>query len=107
MRQGLILLAASAGVLAAAAPSPARADAIDGNWCAGDGRSFTIQGSSITTPEGHQITGDYHRHNFAYVIPSGETDAGSKVLMILLNEQTVRITEGLKPDIWHRCDVVS
>jgi len=42
-------LALAAGLLTAV---PARADAIDGNWCAGDGRSMTISGPAIVTPGG-------------------------------------------------------
>jgi len=38
--------------------APARADAIDGEWCAGDGRHFSIRGPAITTPGGNAIQGD-------------------------------------------------
>ncbi|HET6468801.1 MAG TPA: hypothetical protein VFG43_10530 [Geminicoccaceae bacterium] len=85
----------------------ARADAIDGNWCAGDGRTLTIAGPRLVTPGGASITGDYDRHGFAYVVPPGEPGAGGRVAMVLLNEDTVRIVAGLEPAIWHRCDVVS
>lgn len=89
--------------------APARADAIDGNWCAADGRVMTIEGPRILTPGGHQITGDYARHAFSYIVPVGEQDAGATIAMILLNEETVRLDPGNGADdeIWHRCDVTS
>jgi cellulase/cellobiase CelA1 len=87
----------------------AHADAIDGNWCADDGRVMTIEGSSIATPGGQQTTGDYSRHAFAYVVPAGEADAGTEIAMVLLNEQTVAVKAGpaAPEEIWRRCDVIS
>jgi hypothetical protein len=93
------------GILAAA--GAARADAIDGNWCAGDGRTLTIDGPRIVTPGGASITGAYNRHGFAYTVPPSEAGAGGEVRMVLLNEETVRMVTGLQPEIWHRCDVIS
>ena len=49
-----IVLAAAAVMLLA--PTLARADAIDGNWCADDGRVMTIEGPRILTPGGHRIS---------------------------------------------------
>jgi hypothetical protein len=46
-------------------------------------------------------------HRPAYIIPATEDGAGSRVSMVLLNEQTVRIHAGLAPEIWDRCDVTS
>jgi hypothetical protein len=85
----------------------ARADVIDGDWCSGDGRHLAIRGSKILTPGGNQITGDYTRHSFNYVIPPNEKDAGQTVAMLLLNEETVRITPrpGAQPEVWLRCKV--
>ena len=90
-------------------PGAARADAIDGNWCAQDGRVMTIEGPAIVTPGGSQITGNYSRHAFSYVVPPGESDAGVTVLMVLLNENTVKLApgNGAADEIWHRCDVTS
>ena len=85
----------------------ARADAIDGNWCAADGRTFSIDGPRIVTPGGTATTGDYTRHGFAYVIPAGEAGTGTRVTMVLLNEETVRLTAGAAPELWRRCDVTS
>lgn len=85
----------------------ARADAIDGNWCAPDGRVLSIEGPQIVTPRGSAISGDYARHFFAYTVPAGEPDAGARVDMTLLDETTVRLDAGKGPEIWRRCDVTS
>ncbi len=99
MRQ--IVLAALA---VAALPGLARADAIDGAWCRSDGRRIVIAGPSVTTPEGHQITGDYGRHVFAYTVPAAEPGAGSEVHMQLMGEYHVQVQEGAAaPVMWDRC----
>ena len=95
-----------AGLLLVAA-ADARADAIDGNWCAGDGRVMTIEGPRIVTPAGSAARGDYSRHTFDYNLPTNEAGAGTQVRMVLLNEDTIRLTTGADPEIWHRCDVTS
>jgi hypothetical protein len=96
-------------LMAAMIPQGARADAIDGNWCARDGRVMSIDGPAIVTPGGREITGNYSRHAFSYVVPPGERGAGATILMILLNEETVRLAPGRggSDEIWHRCDVTS
>ena len=97
----ILLLAAFLGLGTAA---PALADAIDGDWCATDGRHFSIKGPAITTPAGTETAGNYARHSFTYVVPSGEDSAGASVAMLLLNENTVKlqIASGA-PEIWLRC----
>jgi hypothetical protein len=92
--------------------APARADAIDGEWCSGDGRRMTIDGPRIVSPGGIETQGNYHRHSFAYEIPAGDPQAGVQVIMQLLNEEQVRVTEIAKgvpgdPRIWRRCQVTS
>ena len=89
------------------AGTAARADAIDGNWCAPDGKVMSIEGPRIVTPGGTALTGDYSRHAFAYVVPAGEPAGGSEVRLVLLDEETVRMTAGPGPEIWRRCDVTS
>ena len=74
----LVLLAGSTVGAFFLSASGARADAIDGNWCAADGRTFSIEGPKILTPGGTATTGDYTRHSFAYVVPSGEVVPGQK-----------------------------
>ena len=98
---------------ALAAPSPARADAIDGDWCR-DGASFRIRGPSIVTPGGNSITGDYDRHGFRYTVPSGERYGGSEITMSLLNDDMVVLKRRdgatkaeMEPETWRRCKVTS
>lgn len=105
------MLSVGSGLVAAAVlnPGAAMADAIDGNWCAADGRVMTITGPAIVTPGGRAISGDYARHAFAYVVPTGEADAGTEISMVLLNEDTIELSPGpgAHHEIWHRCDVIS
>ena len=83
----------------------ARADAIDGNWCRSDGKRMSIRGSEIVTPGGSKTLGDYSRHFFSYVVPSGEPGAGNKVAISLQNEYLAHAREGNDPAIqeWRRC----
>lgn len=90
--------------------APAKADVIDGNWCALDGRHFTIDGPAITTPGGARVTGNYRRHHFAYTVPKPEPNAGAAVLMTLVNEETVHLkvdVPGAEIEVWRRCDLTS
>ena len=85
--------------------SPARADAIDGSWCY-KGRHLAIEGPSILIPSGKQITGDYDRHGFVYKVPPGDKGAGSRIIMIILDDETMELrvgSEEAKPEIWRRC----
>ncbi len=103
-RSGLAGLAAVAAAGLLLFTAPARADVIDGDWCAADGRTFSIRGPSITTPAGNATEGNYSRHHFSYVVPDGEESAGETIAMILLNENTVNVQEGDKAaEIWLRC----
>jgi len=102
---------AAAATLLIGATGAAHADVIDGNWCSGDGRHFSIQGPSIVTPGGAKTQGNYSRHAFSYVTPPSEPSAGEPIFMTLLNETTVRLRVGADPaaptQVWKRCDVVS
>jgi hypothetical protein len=91
-------------VLLGSIASPARADAIDGQWCLGTSH-LAIDGPKIRTPSGNEIVGNYDRHGFTYVVPANEAGAGTQVVMVLLNEETVRLTRGeASPfEIWRRC----
>jgi hypothetical protein len=88
--------------------SVARADRIDGHWCAQDGRYVFIRGPEIVTPGNNRVAGNYSRHNFSYVVPANEPAAGQTVTMDLLGEYLMhsyvgsRSTE-TKPDVWNRC----
>jgi len=93
---------------------PARADAIDGEWCR-DGRRFRIEGTSIETYGGNRLTGDYRRHGFRYTAPAGEPDAGAIVDMILRHDDLIHLFRRPKdapghdegPEVWRRCRVTS
>jgi hypothetical protein len=97
-----------AALILGAATGGARADVIDGDWCYALSRHMSIKGPSIVTPGGHQLTGNYTRHSFSYVVPQSEPDAGQTVNMILINEDTVnlRLDQGGTQSpiqVWHRC----
>ncbi len=87
---------------------PVRADAVDGHWChTTDGR-MSISGPNIVTPGGAQMLGLYGRHSFSYVVPAAETGSGTTLNMILIDDDTVHLTNGANttaaaPQIWHRC----
>ena len=97
------LFAAGAALIALGAP--ARADAIDGDWCRGDGKRMSIHGPAIVTPGGGKTQGDYSRHAFAYVIPPGEAGAGNNVAITLLGEHMAHAREGAAGAVqeWRRC----
>lgn len=94
--------------------TPVLADRIDGDWCLGQ-QSLSIEGANLRTPGGRNISGEYDRHAFRYLAPSGETDAGQEVLMRQLNDETMRLwrrpagsTESPKDgETWTRCQPIS
>ena len=51
----------------------ARADAIDGDWCHGDGQRLSINGPDITTPGGARLKGDYDPPPFLLRRPAART----------------------------------
>ena len=90
------------------AVTPARADAIDGNWCHTENGRLSINGARIVTPGGTNMRGNYDRHAFTYIVPPAEPGAGSTVSMILVNDETLHLTHpiqpaGSPPQIWRRC----
>lgn len=100
-----VALGAGIALSALLVGTPARADAIDGDWCHEDGRHFSIQGPVIVTPAGQQTQGDYTRHTFRYTVPAGDPGSGQAVSMQLLNELMVSVRSGpdAASEIWHRC----
>jgi len=105
----LVRLVATLPVLSLALllASPARADAIDGHWCAEDGRHLSIDGPAITTPGGERMRGDYQRHYFSYVIPASEPHAGEATAMTLVSDDVVHLKvqiDAAKMEVWRRCD---
>ena len=95
----------------ALAACPARADAIDGNWCSPAGGHISIAGPSIVTADGQRVTGRYSRHAFAYTVPEPAATAGQEVQMRLLNEFTLQLRTGDDPaapiEVWKRCELTS
>ena len=90
--------------------TPAGADAIDGNWCAEDGRHLSIDGPKIVTPGGKSLRGDYRRHFFRYVIPAAEPHAGASTAMTLVSDDIVHLQvqiDAAKMEVWRRCDFTS
>ncbi len=85
------------------AANTAFADVIDGAWCHDKHGRMVIAGPSIVTPAGSRTQGDYTRHSFSYVVPSGDPGAGGTIQMMLLNEETVRVHDGGGEETWHRC----
>lgn len=91
--------------------SVALSDAIDGQWCIGDGRRIIIAGDNVTTPGGWTIKGDYGRHHYMFRMPSHERNAGKQVDMVLVNENRVHLryqsasNDGTDtvPEVWMRC----
>jgi hypothetical protein len=100
-----MLLAGLASLIATG--GPVHADAIDGQWCLGSSH-FEIHGPNIRTPGGNEIIGNCHRHSFTYLVPTNEQDAGTEIVMVLLNEETVQLTRGSStPETWRRCKPTS
>lgn len=95
----------SAGtIVLLAATIPARADAIDGNWCSESGHRIAIEGPTGTWGKGIRIEGQYTRHSYAFTIPPAEADAGSAVDMVLQGETRVSVKIGSRDaQIWRRC----
>jgi len=82
-----------------------QADQIDGNWCRGL-RHLYIDGPNIMTPGGTRMTGEYDRHGFRYIVPSGETGAGDTVVMWQVHDGLMQMTVSSKPnqvEDWTRC----
>ena len=104
MSRALLPLLAAAGVLLQTGVS--HADAIDGDWCSADRLRMSIRGEKITTPGGRQILGNYSRHAFDYVVPTGESGAGEIVNIILRGEYLATSRQGpadAPPKEWRRC----
>lgn len=90
----------------------AHADAIDGDWCAEDGRSMTIQGPHIHTPTGADIIGEYSRHAFRYIGATGSAEEAHDVRMQLWSDDELRINrivdgESRPEEVWHRCKPIA
>jgi hypothetical protein len=105
MRRGILLLAGPVCIGLLGFSGAAFADAIDGDWCQADGKRMSISGPAIVTPGGRQMNGDYSRHSFSYVIPSGEDGAGATMSIQLRGEYLAHARAGTDAPIqeWRRC----
>lgn len=85
--------------------SAALADSIDGEWCAPEGgKSLVINGTSIRTPGGKDVSGDYRRYSFTYVAPAGDWEAGQTIDLQFIRRVGVRVTiRGGAESIWKIC----
>ncbi len=105
------LRAAACVAALAMAPGAASADQIDGSWCHKSGKRLSIEGPRIITPGGTDMTGDYDRHGFSYIVPPGEPGAGRTMVMAQQDDDTMHMAEGTllaSPEgaqTWHRCGV--
>lgn len=106
----IVLTASIAASVTALATAPARADAIDGDWCF-RGLHMTIEGASITTPARTKLEGQYNRYRFAYVVPAGEPGAGGEITLVMIRGQEIvhlrRPGQTGEPEVWHRCKPIS
>jgi hypothetical protein len=93
--------------------NPARADAINGDWCNEvSGAHVRIDGPTIQNEAGQTLQGDYSRHAFSYVAPQGAPEAGATIDFVLRSEdQMRRVRDGNAmpehEDLWRRCQPVS
>jgi hypothetical protein len=62
----------------------------------------------VLTPGGATISGQYGRHDFSYVVPANEPQAGGTMALRLVNSRTVMAAEpGGASSTWLRCTPVS
>jgi hypothetical protein len=104
-------LGMACGVALLMAPGVALAHSIDGSWCHKDGKQLSVDGPRIVTPGGNMTTGDYDRQGTSYIVPPGERGAGKSMVMSLVDEDTMQMSEGTLRVIseiastWQRCPV--
>lgn len=90
----------------------AHADAIDGDWCNEDGSHLRIEGPKITLGSGKIVEGKYSRHEFSYIAPPCDWEAGVEVQFRLSSEDLMRRLRNPDAmpehaDLWRRCQTTS
>ena len=88
----------------------AHADQINGNWCASNGQTISIDGSQVITPFGNKVSANHDRHHIDYQIPAGEPNAGDQFTANQLSDDEIRVKivgdkgpiQG-KSEIWTPC----
>ena len=103
------IAAAVIGLTLGLSATAANADAIDGDWCAEDGRHLSIQGPKLVTPRGTETAGNYRRHSFDYVVPAADPGAGTEIALVLIHDD---LMHGTRPGVdgvetWRRCRFTS
>ncbi|MEM7222482.1 MAG: hypothetical protein AAF495_05855 [Pseudomonadota bacterium] len=95
-------------------PAFAAAHALDGAWCAGDGRRIVIAGNQVITPGGGHAHGAYSQRAFHFALPQGERPAGATIWMEPKGPDAARVSvvgpheQGPPPhSLWRRCDATS
>ena len=87
-----------------ASTSTVLADALDGDWCNERDGKLTINGSSIITPSGSTISGNYSRHRFTYRAPEGDWNGGKNIVIQQLNEEAMDLSvDENTPTRWSPC----
>lgn len=112
MSAQMIKSALTIALLLAAPVLPAMADAVDGTWCAPDGRSLTVDGIHVRTPSGADVDGEYSRHAVRYVGLPDDPEAGHDVRLFLRGDDVLRVqryVEGVAQpeETWTRCEPMS
>ncbi|MCF6200060.1 MAG: hypothetical protein L3J67_11835 [Hyphomicrobiaceae bacterium] len=79
------------GLFSVFASSFVLADQINGNWCAADGRTISIDGPHVTTPAGNTVLAIHGRHHIDYLIPENETDAGHRFTADQLDDERISV----------------
>ncbi len=110
-RPGIVVFTTGMALsLACFLAAPARADAIDGDWCHGTSH-FTIDGATIVTPGRNKVQGRYTRYSFDYLVPANEAGAGSEVTMRMIRgQEQIHLNRSGQvggPEVWTRCKPVS
>ncbi len=89
-------------------PTPALADSLDGDWCHADHGKLTIDGSTIITPAGRKLTGEYGRHRFIYDAPAGGWNGGKRIVIQQFSDHLMELKAGEgNAAPWKPCVVVS
>lgn len=103
-------IAGMGGLLALGLVQGASADAIDGNWCAGDGRHLSVNGSTVVTPGGAELDVPYDRHAMSYTVPDAEPGAGELLALRVVSDTELRVATALadsETETWRRCEFTS
>ena len=105
-------LASLAAVFLLSSACPVLADSLDGDWCNKDGAHLRIDGPQIELAPGIIVTGKYGRHQFSYIAPQGDPEAGAEILFVQRSQEEMRRVRDPQAmpeheDLWRRCETIS